>query len=231
MNVLITVIILAGGVTAYFTGKLTLAGSISGIIIALLVFFFTGWAAFLEMAIFFILGTAATSWKANYKLEMGITGKKEERRNMAQVLANAGTAALISIVALFIKNPCLWSAMVAAAFASATADTLSSELGTIYGKRFYNILSFKRDKRGLDGVVSLEGTLIGIVGSGIIGMIHSFACGWNDYLLILLAGTIGNLMDSVLGASLERGRVIGNDAVNFLNTLIAAVVFYLLFLL
>ena len=45
------------------------------------------------------------------------------------------------------------------------------------------------------------------------------AFGW-----LLVAGTAGNLVDSVLGATLERGGVLRNNAVNFINTLTGAMV-------
>jgi uncharacterized protein (TIGR00297 family) len=113
----------------------------------------------------------------------------------------------------------------AGAFSSATADTLSSELGTVYGKKFYNILTFQKDKKGLDGVVSFEGTGIGIAGSAVMATIYCLGAGWSlAFLWIVIAGTIGNLCDSVLGATVERRQIIGNDVVNFLNTLIGAMV-------
>jgi uncharacterized membrane protein len=77
----------------------------------------------------------------------------------------------------------------------------------------------------LDGVVSWEGLLIGVAGSAVIATIYSFAFGWDScFLWIVTAGTVGNLSDSVLGATLERRGVLHNDAVNFLNTLVAALV-------
>jgi uncharacterized protein (TIGR00297 family) len=113
----------------------------------------------------------------------------------------------------------------AGAFSSAMADTLSSELGTVYGKKFYNIITFKQDKKGLDGVVSLEGTCIGIIGSAIIATVYCFGFSWSHYFFwIIAAGTVGNLCDSVFGATIERKKLIGNDTVNFLNTLIGAMV-------
>jgi uncharacterized membrane protein len=45
-----------------------------------------------------------------------------------------------------------------------------------------------------------------------------------NLIWIIIAGTAGNLSDSVLGALLERKNIIGNNAVNFLNTFIAALV-------
>jgi len=81
----------------------------------------------------------------------------------------------------------------------------------------------------MDGVISLEGTLIGIVGSCIIAGIYALGWGWNDsFFFIVFAGTVGNLTDSVLGAVLERKGKIGNDVVNFLNTLAAMLVMLLL---
>ena len=81
-------------------------------------------------------------------------------------------------------------------------------------------------------MVSLEGTLIGIAGAALIAAVYCLANGWSIYfLIIILAGAIGNLIDSVLGATLERRQIIANNTVNFLNTLAGALMCLLLYYL
>ena len=92
-----------------------------------------------------------------------------------------------------------------------------------------NILTLKPDTKGLDGVVSIEGTLAGLAGSVLIALIYCLGFGWGIFaLLVIISGTAGNLFDSLIGAGLERRGYIGNDLVNFLNTVFAALAAYLL---
>lgn len=129
----------------------------------------------------------------------------------------------------FPQKAVVFNLIIAGSLSAATADTLSSELGNIYGRRYYNILSFKKDQRGLNGVISLEGTLCGVAGSILTGIVYAVGFGWGQsFFWIVIAGTIGNLADSVLGATLERRGYLNNNAVNFLNTLVGAVVCLLL---
>lgn len=221
LPILLTVI--AGIIISVKAKKLTLAGAITGGVVAALIFLGAGYTGVSMLAAFFIAGTTATSWKKKEK-QLLKSSTDHTKRNAGQVLANGGVAAITGVLICMIPAKTeLLTLMMAASLASAMADTLSSELGMVYGRRFYNIISCKSDQRGLDGVISLEGTLIGIIGSAIIAIIYALGCGWTHTVwLILFAGTIGNLLDSVLGALLERKHYLNNDMVNFLNTLIAA---------
>ncbi|WP_114938029.1 DUF92 domain-containing protein [Mucilaginibacter endophyticus] len=225
---LLTLILAAGVVYSISARKLTVIAALTGAAVAILVFAGAGFTGLAMMTTFFILGSAATSVQSKTKED--INAAEKGGRTAAQVLANAGTAALCGIMILVLPAyaPVL-QLMMAAGFASATADTLSSELGMVYGKRFFNIITLKPDTRGLDGVISIEGTLIGVIGSTVIAVVYAIGMGWTVNLIwIVIAGTLGNLTDSVLGAILERKGLINNNTVNFLNTLIAAL-FMLLF--
>ncbi len=228
--IILLVLLTLAALISIWTRKLTLIAGITGIFLGLLIFIGTGWLGLLLMAFFFLLGTIATSWKRQKKEAWKIAERNEGRRSASQVLANGGMAGLLALLAIIYPDKAdLFTLMVAGVFSSATADTLSSELGSLYGTRFYNVLSFRKDKRGLDGVVSLEGTLIGIAGSILVAMVTSIGYGWGHYMLwIIIAGTVGNLADSFLGAALERKGLLPNDVVNFTNTLVGALVMFIL---
>jgi uncharacterized protein (TIGR00297 family) len=206
--------------------KLTWMAALTGGLSGWIIYLGAGIPGLLFLAIFFLLGTLATSWKKEEKNHIDPEGAGSEKRKPGQVLANAGVATILALAAiLYPQHARLFLLMISASFASATADTLSSELGMIYGRRFYNSLSWKKDNKGMDGVVSREGTLIGIAGASVIAGIDGLSAGWgNRFPVIVFAGVLGNFADSILGATLERKRLLGNDAVNFISTAIAALV-------
>ena len=223
---IVFIIICVGVAASIRFRKLTVAGALTGGCLAGLLYKGAGIGGIIMLAAFFIAGTAATTFGRNKKEQLGIAEKNKGQRTAWQVLANGGVAGLAGLLSwLNPEQAVLWQLTAAASLASASADTLSSELGSIYGKSFYNILTFKKDTCGLDGVVSLEGTLWGIAGSALIAMLYIAFYGYSPLTLwILLAGFIGNIADSILGASLERKGWLKNDQVNLLNTLVAGTV-------
>jgi uncharacterized protein (TIGR00297 family) len=227
---IVIVLLIIGGIVSYAFKKLTLAASITGVLIGMLIYIGAGFPGIIMLAVFFVLGTAVTSYKKDEKLKMRVVEAHEGRRKASQVIANAGVAAILSLLNILTEtNSPVFVVMIAGSFASATGDTFSSELGNIYGRNFYSILTFKEDQRGLDGVVSLEGTLFGIFGSLIIASIYILFFGWSfTFFIIVVAGVAGNLFDSLLGAVFERKGRLGNDTVNFLNTAAAALLTFLL---
>jgi uncharacterized protein (TIGR00297 family) len=223
-------VLIIGVVLSIIARKLTVAGAVTGGFVGLLAYQGAGYMGIGMLALFFLTATAATSWQMLKKQQIGAGENNNGRRTAGQVIANGGVAALLGGTAWHLPQyAVIIQLMMAGSLAAATADTLSSELGTLYGRRFYNIATFKKDLRGLDGVISVEGTLIGTAGAFLIAFGYALSFGWsNNILWIVIAGTTGNLADSVMGATLERKNRIGNNIVNFLNTLIGAMVCLLL---
>lgn len=225
------VLLLMGGVGYSISRKkLTPLAALTGLFCGVVLYIRVGYTGLYLLTGFFILGTIATSWGKKVKLQLKPADDRLPRKP-GQVLANAGGAVLFALLMpVFPLHTIVLQLMLTASVASATADTLSSELGMHYGKNFYNCLTWKKEECGLDGVISLEGTLIGIVGAAMIAAIYVIAANasYRMLLLIVIAGASGNFIDSVFGASLERRKLLNNDGVNFCSTLFAAGVALLL---
>lgn len=219
--------LLAAGM-AYSTRRRKLTPVAAGVggLLGLAIFAGAGWAGLGLLVLFFGLGTGASAWQVAEKRRLGLAEANRGRRTAGQVLANAAVAAALGLLAW--RYPAaapLARLMLAGSLAAATADTLASELGNVYGRRYYNILTGRPDTRGENGVISLEGTLLGLAGNAAVAGFYCLCYGWGPaFGWLLIAGTAGNLLDSVLGATLERRHWIGNNLVNLLNTLTGAVV-------
>lgn len=225
----IWLIVIGGMLLSVLFKKLTVAAAVTGGLVSIGVFAGAGYTGIWMMAAFFLAGVLVTAWKLDVKQRNGLAETDKGKRKAGQVLANAGAPALLGLLVYgnFLQEG-IAHTMMAACFASATADTVSSELGNIYGSRFYNIITFKKDQRGLNGVISIEGTLCGLAGSLLIALIYATGFGFSSQIIIIIiiSGTAGNLLDSVLGGTLERKHYLNNNAVNFLNTCFAAIVAY-----
>jgi uncharacterized protein (TIGR00297 family) len=161
-------------------------------------------------------------------------GTAEERhgRSASQVAANLGIAALAcdQITQSWIASarwltraalaPAHLLAVGLAALAEAAADTVSSELGQVFGGRPRVITTLRTADPGQDGAISLVGTLAGIVAAAIVSALGTLALSadWTVFAISCAGGIFGLLFDSLLGATLERRGWVNNDAVNFLST-------------
>jgi uncharacterized protein (TIGR00297 family) len=161
------------------------------------------------------------------------TAEKLRGRSAAQVAANLGVAALASGEAAKIwifgtrwlsHGLAPLSAAALAAMAEAAADTVSSEIGQVFGGRPRLITSLRSVDAGRDGAVSVVGTLAGVAAGAAIAALGTYALRGDARLFwVSSAGAVfGLLFDSLLGATLEERGWLNNDAVNFLSTAGAA---------
>jgi len=212
------------GFTSLLTRKITYGGALSGTLITYALMEAFGIVGLLAIGLFFVLGTGASVWKRSLKQTMGVAEANQGKRGFANVFGNAASAFILSVLAIFLPDHrTLLEIMMVASFAAALSDTVSSELGNIYGTRFVDIISLKEGIRGEDGVISIEGTVAGFFASGLMGLVYYLAGGeFVPSLVITSAGFWGNLVDSFLGSSLQKRRILNNHSVNFFNTLVAA---------
>ncbi len=142
-----------------------------------------------------------------------------EGRSASQVMANLGIAALVTAV-----TPPGWQVMALAALAEAAADTSSSEVGMAFPGRTVLLTSWKPVAPGADGGVSFSGTAAALIVAGAVGFTANLfhLAGGHHALVVIYAGVLGMLVDSLLGALLERRGYLNNDVVNLLSTASAA---------
>jgi len=179
----------------------------------------------------FVLTFTATRIGRKRKAMLGLA-ESHRGRAARQIVANLGLASLAALL-----HGMDYAMIVAciAAMAEATADTVSSELGPLFPGSTYLLTNFRRVAAGTDGGVSLGGTLCGIAAAGIVSIVGVRAVHftWIEATTCFGASTLGFLFDSLLGATLERRGIIGNDMVNFLSTgmtCVLALVFGVIFM-
>ena len=204
-----------GGV-AYRARSIDGHGLAAGTCIGTAVYVGVGWRGFLCLATFFVVGTVATRVGRAEKAAHGA-------RTVRHVLANGAVPACSAVAALlFPTHVEALAAAFAGALAAATADTLSSEIGQVYGGRPYLLSTFRRVPVGDDGGVTVLGTLAGLGGAGAIAIVAMSLDVATPVGVVVLAGAAGNLADSALGATLERRGVMSNAGVNLACTLAGA---------
>jgi uncharacterized protein (TIGR00297 family) len=220
----------AGAITALFAligyavRGVNASGALAGAAVCLALIVGAGPGAFVTLLALFVMTWIATRVGRSRKQRLG-TAERPAGRNASQVLANLGVAAAGALL-YGARGDSVFLIASAAAMAEAAADTVSSELGQAFSRRALLITSLERVPPGTDGGVSLRGTASGMVASLAMGAVAATAGMIPQHVVgvVAVAGVLGMLFDSLLGAWLERAHRLGNDSVNFAGTLTAALV-------
>jgi uncharacterized protein (TIGR00297 family) len=210
------------GYIAYALGTASVPGMLTGVLLALLAIVLGGYGWFAVLITFFGLGGLASKFRYEEKEERGIAEANEGARGSGNVLANSATA-LVAVLTFAASDsvgvaPELSLFAFAGAVATALADTFSSEFGGLFDDPRL-VTTFERVEPGTDGAVTWQGELAGLVGAGLIAGIAAvfFELGPVLTLVVLVGGIVGMTVDSLLGATLEGGRL-DNQGVNLLAT-------------
>lgn len=237
---------------SYRVGALDTSGAIATTVVGALTFGFGGLTAGILLVLFFVSSSALTFLRKDEKRALAGYFSKGGRREVTQVLANGAVAASASVL-FGLSGEVMWLAGVAGALAASTADTWGTEVGVLSRQLPRMITNGSLVPHGTSGGVTFNGSLAGVGGAALIGLASAVLAG--EALLfpiVILAGTIGMLVDSLLGATVQgiyycpvceketeqhpihhcgtatsqiHGQAwMDNDLVNFVSTLIGALV-------
>ena len=209
------------GFITYYRKSLDIFGSAVMIIMGIVIIFSAGANWLLLIVLFLVMSLLATKYSKKYKMSLG---EFEGRRTSKNVISNGVVACFMAAFGGYYL-PFVGGFI--GAIATATADTLASEIGVL-DQHPRLITTFQKVDPGTNGAVSVLGTSIGIVGAAIIG-IASYLLGIMPDPLIaivvsIISGTVGCFADSILGAVLENRHIINNEHVNLIATIVGALV-------
>ena len=205
-------------------GAIDLPGAVSAALVGASVTSALGLPGLAVLVAFFILGSGATWLGHALKTARGIA--ERGARGWRNVWANGGVAALLAIVAGLTapeaRQPLVLA--YAAALATAAADTCASEVGKAYGRRAWLVTTLARVRAGTRGAISLEGTLAGFAGAGIVALVGGMTGLYAGSALVIVAasGFVASVVESLLGAATAARARPGNHVLNFINTAVGA---------
>lgn len=212
----------AAALAARRANALTTDGAVAAAIIGFVVFGWGRMAAAWPLLVFFATASALTRVSARLRRRVdhakagfsNASFSDAKGRRAPQVLANGGVAAAVVAASWIWPHP-LWTAAFAGAIATSTADTWATELGVMSRRAPVLITTWKPAQPGQSGAVSLAGTLAGGAGAALIAAVAAVTFGRDALgasvtvnppfltLAALAGGTIGMLLDSVLGATVQ----------------------------
>ncbi|ACB39123.1 DUF92 domain-containing protein [Pyrobaculum neutrophilum] len=158
-------------------------------------------------AAFFLTSSLLTKLRAEWKLERGL--KDVSGRSLRQVFGVGAPIAAFALAYLASGDVRLLGAA-AVAVAAATADTWASEVGVAYGGTPRYILApWRRVEPGTSGGVTPVGVAASAAGALAMGALAPLLGIQQPFWKIALFGYLGELLDSVLGASLQVKYICG----------------------
>ena len=192
-------------IIALWRQSLSVSGAVGAISVGTLIFGFGGWSWGVMLCLFFISSSLLSHYREHDKQRVAGKFQKGHQRDGWQVLANGGVGAGVAILH-FVFPSDLWTACYIGIMATVTADTFATEVGTLAKSPPRLITTGQIVEVGTSGGISWLGTSVSFGGALFMG----FAAGlmFHTHLLYTMllggvAGLIGSLSDSVLGATVQ----------------------------
>jgi uncharacterized protein (TIGR00297 family) len=204
----------------------SLSGAIVGGLIGTIIYLCAGWRGWVLLLASFGCAAVTSRMGLERKTLLGIAEERGGLRGAGNAIANTGVAAVAAILSIVSYGEVTALVAFAAALTAGASDTIASEIGKAWGRRTFAILPPRPVPPGTSGAVSLEGTAAGLVGAAalavlgtVIGLVPAQAV-----VPIVAGATVGSLVESLLAATFEGPGLLNNDALNLINTAVAAFV-------
>jgi uncharacterized protein (TIGR00297 family) len=208
----------------YAARSVSVSGAVGGAVVGTIIYAGGGGGAWAMLFATFIVASVASRLGLKRKVLLGIAEERGGRRGAGNAIANCGVAAVAAIVAA--ATPYKEAALLAlvAALTAGGSDTVASEIGKAWGRSTFLVTTFSRVKPGTAGAMSLDGTVAGLLAAfalAAIGVAFNLIPA-SATLAVVAGATVGALVESALGATLEGPGILNNDMLNFINTAVAA---------
>lgn len=229
---LVSVLALAGlSILAYALRALDFLGAVASFMLGVMIATLGGLSWIFLMVLFTALSLVATRMGRSRKRALGIEESKTGERGVANVMGNGAAAGLVVLAGQMDGIP---TQAVLLAFTTAVAavcaDTLASEVGGLAARSRSILPPFRMAVPGQNGAVSWAGQFAALFGALAISIAAVYVLGVPRHLVWIpaLGGWIGCQVDSLLGATLERGGgregPLSKQDVNFLASALPAIV-------
>jgi len=215
-------------VLSFRFGLLTKSGALASFIVGMAIGGLGSIGWLVTLIVFTFMGFLLTKFKFQLKEKKGVQEGKKGERTYRNVVANGLVPALVAAISFMLgaQESQLAGIIYITSVAVAASDTAASELGVL-SDRVYLITTGRRVTPGTDGGVSGLGTLACIAGSffaAYIGWVVIFQQLFDPLLLIpVVLGVVGCMIDSFIGATLERRGIVGKLHVNMISMAAASV--------
>ena len=202
----------------------SLSGALAGASIGTVIYVCAGWQGWLLLLACFLCASATSRIGLRRKTLLGIAEERGGRRGVGNALANTGIAAAAAALAALSSGSAAALIAMTAALVAGASDTVASEIGKAWGTRTWAILPPRPVRPGTPGAMSIEGTAAGLVSAAALAGLAVWlsVVPGSAMMPIVIGSTIGALAESLLAATFEPSGILNNDALNLINTAIAA---------
>lgn len=211
-------------VAGFAARTVSVSGAVTGAVIGTAIYVCAGRPGWVLLLACFLCASVTSRMGLRRKTLLGIAEEQSGRRGAGNALANTGVATAAAAMAVLSYGSAAALLAMAAALVAGASDTVASEIGKAWGTRTWAILPPRLVRPGTPGAMSIEGTAAGLVSAAALAGVAVWLSVVPAFgmIPIVIGSTIGALAESLLAASFEPAGVLNNDALNLINTAIAA---------